>query len=174
MSLSSHPRHEAWAAICCCHTVQVSCEADQHGVGKLPSQCQAPPCRGTTHHTSPRPDLREKLRVRLTPSQLPGSSLMRPTLVFQVVQFTSSTLQGKGWGLGGQLSKARHSRQRDGQGLFYGHSSYPMHHKVQECSTLDSWVWLCSPGSHFGTPQVFQCLILETLPPEAEVGVLCP
>lgn len=34
--------------------------------------------------------------MRLTPSQLPGSSLMMPTLVFQVVQFTSSTLQGKG------------------------------------------------------------------------------
>jgi hypothetical protein len=31
--------------------------------------------------------------VRLTPSQFPGSSLMMPTLVFQVVQFTSSTLQ---------------------------------------------------------------------------------
>lgn len=29
------------------------------------------------------------------PSQLPGSSLMIPTLVFQVVQLTSSTLQGK-------------------------------------------------------------------------------
>lgn len=29
------------------------------------------------------------------PSQLPGSSLMMPTLVFQVVQLTSSTLQGK-------------------------------------------------------------------------------
>lgn len=43
-------------------------------------------------HTSPRPDRREKLRVRLMPSQLPGSSLMMPTLVFQVVQFTSSTL----------------------------------------------------------------------------------
>ena len=32
------------------------------------------------------------------PSQLPGSSLMMPTLVFQVVQFTSSTLQGEEMG----------------------------------------------------------------------------
>lgn len=46
-------------------------------------------------HTSPLLDRREKLRVRLMPSQLPGSSLMMPTLVFQVVQFTSSTLQGE-------------------------------------------------------------------------------
>lgn len=49
-------------------------------------------------HTSPLPERREKLRVRLMPSQLPGSSLMMPTLVFQVVQFTSSTLQGEGTG----------------------------------------------------------------------------
>lgn len=36
--------------------------------------------------------------MRLMPSQLPGSSLMMPTLVFQVVQFTSSTLQGEEMG----------------------------------------------------------------------------
>lgn len=72
------------------------------GVGNL----QSSPCPMSGHqprrreaqvpHASPLLDRREKLKVRLTPSQLPGSSLMMPTLVFQVVQFTSSTLQGKG------------------------------------------------------------------------------
>lgn len=101
------------AGICCCYTAQVLREERQHGVGNPPSQCQAPPCRGTTHPISPRPDLREKLRVRLTPSQLPGSSLMMPTLVFQVVQFTSSTLWRRGQGLGGQLSKVEQPSYQD-------------------------------------------------------------
>lgn len=80
------------------------------------------------------------------PSQLPGSSLMMPTLVFQVVQFTSSTLRseekgepgagrlrampsppGRGLGPTGQTQEADKSRWGDiaargwGDGPPFGH-----------------------------------------------------
>ena len=67
-------------------------------------------------YTSPLLDRREKLRVRLMPSQLPGSSLMMPTLVFQVVQFTSSTLQGKETG-GQEAGSLRAMPSFPGQGV---------------------------------------------------------
>lgn len=69
----------------------------QHHVTSVP--------RFPAPHASPLPDRREKLRVRLTPSQSPGSSLMMPTLLFQVVQFTSSTLQDEDRGFGQQATE---------------------------------------------------------------------
>ena len=55
------------------------------------------------------------------PSQLPGSSLMMPTLVFQVVQFTSSTLRGDGaagswWSTAPQSQRPRRPGRGDTAG----------------------------------------------------------
>ena len=86
---------ELWAVQACVSVTSVRV-ADPRGCsrGWGPPGFTCPP----SSRASPRLDRREKLRVRLMPSQLPGSSLMMPTLVFQVVQFTSSTLQGEEMG----------------------------------------------------------------------------
>lgn len=91
-----------WQSVCRCLTLGAVPASRLWGKERLQGarNPKASPCptSGSLHvtayfpHASPLPDRREKLRVRLMPSQSPGSSLMIPTLVFQVVQLTSSTL----------------------------------------------------------------------------------